>query len=497
MPQPSTLGAPTRRPPLAFTLYDTLRRENVELVPRDEARVAIYVCGPTVQDDAHVGHGRSGVAFDVLNRWLRHSGYDVLFVSNITDIDDKIIARAQREGSAAAVVAERYTRGWNRSMDRLGVLAPDVQPRATGHILEIHELIAEMVERDLAYVVDGSVLFRVRNFPDYGRLSGRRLEDALQPDDAIEDLKEHPADFALWKAAKEGEPWWSSPWGPGRPGWHIECSAMAVRHVGAGFDIHGGGVDLVFPHHENEIAQHESVHGAPFARYWMHNGMVELAAAKMSKSIGNVVALADAIDRWGPGPLRLWYASAGYRSPLGFEEARVDEAAAAHGRLTTFLRNAEFAVGATPDTASATSDAGAPYERAFASALDADLNTPGALAALFDLVAAGNDLLGRAEAGDEGATADLGALARTLETLADQVVGLHLRATLDADALVERRVAPLVEDLIRRRADARAARDFAAADAIRDQLTAVGVVVEDRPGGARWHLDRLGEHDRR
>ena len=454
--------------------------------------MAIYVCGPTVQDDAHVGHGRYGIVFDVLNRWLRHSGLDVMYVSNITDIDDKIIARANREQVPYTVIAERYTRGWNRSMDRLGVLAPDVQPRATGHILEIHELISELVERDLAYAVDGSVLFRVRGFADYGRLSGRRLEDALQPDDAIEDLKEHPADFALWKATKEGEPWWPSPWGPGRPGWHIECSAMAVRHVGPGFDIHGGGVDLVFPHHENEIAQHEAVHGAPFARYWMHNGMVELAAAKMSKSIGNVVGLADAIDRWGPGPLRLWYASAGYRSPLGFEEARVDEAVAAHERLTTFLRNAERAA---PEASAdgAASAAAEPYERAFVAALDADLNTPGALAALFDLVAAGNDLIPRAEGGDGAAATDLAALARTLETLADGVLGLHLRATVAASAVLERRVAPLVEDLLQRRAEARAARDFAAADAIRDQLAAVGVVVEDRHGGARWHLDRLGQ----
>ena len=470
---------------MALNLTDTLRRATVPFEPREAGKASLYVCGPTVQSEAHVGHGRVGVVFDVLNRWLRHSGYDVTLVLNITDIDDKIILRAQREGVPTAVIAERYARVWNRAMDALGVLPPDVQPRATGHVPEMLALIGELVDRGFAYESDGSVLFRVRKFDAYGQLSKRRTDDAQQGDDVPEDTKEDAVDFALWKAAKPGEPFWDSPWGPGRPGWHIECSAMAVQHLGGGFDIHGGGVDLVFPHHENEIAQYEAVHGAPFARYWLHNGMVELGSEKMSKSVGNVIGLLDAVQRWGPGPLRHWYASATYRSPLSFDAERLDESAAAHGRLVTFLRAARVAsAGAAPDA-----DAVAATRDAFAAAMDDDLNTSGALAALFDLAGAGNERLRLADDGDAEARAMLAAAADVLVELGDGVLGLHLEATLEQASRLEVRLAPLVDDLLAQREAARAARDFAAADAIRDRLAAVGVVVEDRPGGARWYVE--------
>ncbi|MEX2329157.1 MAG: cysteine--tRNA ligase, partial [Nitriliruptoraceae bacterium] len=285
---------------MSIFLYDTLRRAEVEFVPRDEGRVAMYACGPTVQSDAHVGHGRLLVVADVLRRLFLRRGYDVTYVQNVTDIDDKIILRARREKVAPSVIATRYTLAWNRVADALGVLAPDVQPLATGHLLEMQQLIAELVEKDRAYAVDGDVFFRVRSFPDYGKLSRRRIDELEQGADVVDaDRKEDPLDFALWKSAKPGEPSWPSPWGDGRPGWHIECSAMAARHLGEGFDIHCGGLDLVFPHHENEIAQHEAAHGGVFARHWIHNGMVQMGDEKMSKSVGNVVNLAEAVDTWG------------------------------------------------------------------------------------------------------------------------------------------------------------------------------------------------------
>ena len=469
---------------MGIALYDTLRREALPLQTRDEGVVSIYVCGPTVYGDAHVGHARTMVVFDILRRYLTHQGLQVRYVCNITDVDDKIINRAQRESTSPAIVAERYTRAWNRGMDALGVLPPDVQPRATGHIIEMQELIAALVEKGHAYAKDGSVLFRVRSFPGYGRLSNRRLEDVQQGEDVAVETKDDPIDFAMWKGAKPGEPAWPSPWGPGRPGWHIECSAMADRHLGAGFDIHGGGVDLVFPHHENERAQHEAVHGEPFARYWLHGGMLRMGDEKMARSVGNIVGIEAAVARWGAGPLRLWYCGAHYRSPLTFDEARLDEASTAHERLTTFLRNARrAAAGATPDESVA-----AEVDATFAAALDDDINAPEALAALFAAVSTGNERLDAAEAGDAAARAALAGVADRIERLGDDVLGLQLGAVLAAEEALTARLAPLVDGLLADRDAARAAKDFAAADAIRDRLAALGVVVEDRPSGARWYL---------
>jgi cysteinyl-tRNA synthetase len=470
---------------MSLVLYDTLRRQKAPFVPRDEGHATIYVCGPTVQADPHVGHGRGTVLFDVLRRYLRFRGYTVTFVTNVTDIDDKIILRARREGVEPAVVATRYTRIWNRTMEALGVEAPDVQPLATGHLLEMHELIARLVEQDKAYDVDGDVFFRVRSFADYGKLSGRQVDDMQQGDDVVDaDRKEDPLDFALWKTAKPGEPAWPSPWGPGRPGWHIECSAMAVKHLGHGFDIHGGGLDLTFPHHENEIAQHEAAHGDTFARTWVHHGMVRFGEEKMSKSIGNVVSLEDAVAVWGRGPLRLWYLSAQHRTPLTFETVRLKDAAGVHQRFTTFLRSARRAAGdVEPDAAAA-----APYLAAFTAAMDDDLNIPVAIATLHDLVSAGNERLPAADAGKADARAEVAGLADALVTMGDDVLGLALVPALDAAAALESQLAPLVCQLLDQRQAARAERDFAAADAVRDRLAEAGIVVEDRPDGPRWYL---------
>jgi cysteinyl-tRNA synthetase len=427
--------------------------------------------------------------FDVLRRYLIWTGYEVTAVQNVTDIDDKIILRARREQLEPAVISTRYTRAWNRTMDALGVLPPDIQPLATGHLIEMQDLIKRLVDQGKAYASGGDVFFRVRTFEGYGKLSRRRIDDMQQGEDVVDaDHKEDPLDFAMWKAAKPGEPAWASPWGPGRPGWHIECSAMAAKHLGHGFDIHGGGLDLVFPHHENEIAQHEAAHGGTFARYWVHNGMVQMGAEKMSKSVGNVVGLADAIADWGVGPLRLWYLSAQHRTPLTFETARLRDATTVHQRFVTFLRSARRAVqGATgevtPDAAAAT-----PHLDAFRAALDADLNAPAAVAALHELVTAGNERLPAADKGDADALAAVAALADALVESADQVLGLHLADALADAAGVERQLEVLVASMLSRRAEARATRDFAAADAVRDQLAAAGVVVEDRPEGPRWYV---------
>jgi cysteinyl-tRNA synthetase len=470
---------------MSLVLYDTLRREKVPFVPRDEGRATIYVCGPTVQADPHVGHGRGTVLFDVLRRYLRFRGYAVTFVTNVTDIDDKIILRARREDVEPAVIATRYTRIWNRTMEALGVEAPDVQPLATGHLLEMHALIARLIEQDKAYEVDGDVFFRVRSFGAYGKLSRRQIDDMQQGDDVVDaDRKEDPLDFALWKTAKPGEPAWPSPWGAGRPGWHIECSAMAVEHLGHGFDIHGGGLDLIFPHHENEIAQHEAAHGDTFARTWVHHGMVRFGEEKMSKSIGNVVSLEDAVEAWGQGPLRLWYLSAQHRTPLTFETVRLKDAAAVHQRFTTFLRSARRAA----RDAEADATVAEPFLTAFTAAMDDDLNVPVAIATLHELVSAGNERLPAAEAGNADARAEVAGLADALVTMGDGVLGLALLAALDAAATLEAQLAPLVGLMLEQRAAARAERDFAAADAIRDRLTGAGIVVEDRPEGPRWYL---------
>jgi cysteinyl-tRNA synthetase len=471
---------------MSLALYDTLTREERPFEPRDPGKASIYVCGPTVQSGAHIGHGRAAVVFDVLRRYLAFSGYEVTFVTNVTDVDDKIILRGRREKRDPAVIATRYTRDWNRTMDALGVLPPDVQPLATGHLLEMQELIGKLIEQDKAYTAHGNVFFRVRAFDGYGKLSRRRVDDMQQGEDIVDvEDKEDPLDFAMWKAAKPGEPSWPSPWGDGRPGWHIECSAMAAKHLGHGFDIHGGGLDLVFPHHENEIAQHEAAYGDAFTRLWVHNGMVQMGADKMSKSVGNVVSLAEAIATWGVGPLRLWYLSAQHRTPLTFETARLRDATTVHQRFTTFLRSAARAAGdveADPTVAE-------PHLAAFTAAMDADLNAPAAVAALHELVRDGNERLVAADRGDAAARAAVAGLAEVLTQLGDEVLGLHLGDALAQAAELEKQLSVLVETLLERRQAARAERDFAASDAIRDQLADAGVVVEDRPGGARWYVE--------
>ncbi|MEX0592531.1 MAG: cysteine--tRNA ligase [Nitriliruptoraceae bacterium] len=471
---------------MSLVLYDTLRRAEVPFVARDEGKAAMYVCGPTVQSDAHVGHGRLLAVSDLLRRHLRHQGYDVTYVQNVTDIDDKIILRARREKVAPAVIATRYTLAWNRCMDALGVTSPDVQPFATGHLLEMQALITQLIDAGKAYAVDGDVFFRVRSFEAYGALSRRRIDELEQGADVVDaDRKEDPLDFALWKSAKPGEPAWPSPWGEGRPGWHIECSVMATKHLGAAFDIHCGGLDLVFPHHENEIAQFEAAHNETFVRHWVHNGMVQMGDEKMSKSIGNVVGLHEAIDTWGRGPMRLWYLSAQHRTPLTFETERLRDASATYDRFVTFVRSARRFAGEVEADAESSAD----HRQAFVAAMNDDLNAPSAVAALHELASAGNDLMSGKDGDGDRARAAVAGHSSTLVELADEVLGLGVESTLAAAAEIERRVGPLVDQLLTQRQTAREDRDFATADVIRDQIAAAGIIVEDGPDGARWHAD--------
>ena len=474
---------------MALQLHNTLTRRKEPFVPRDEGRVGIYLCGVTVYSEPHVGNLRNVVVFDVLRRHLSASGYQVLYVRNYTDVDDRIIEAAGHDPLRAFVVAERWTRVYEEIVAALGVLPPDIAPRASGHIPEMLELIARLVEVGLAYQAGGDVYFAVGKWPQYGKLSGRDLAE-LKAGARVEvnPGKRDPLDFALWKGAKPGEPTWDSPWGPGRPGWHIECSAMAGKYLGRGFDIHGGGEDLVFPHHENEIAQSEGATGEPFARYWVHNAFLELKGEKMAKSVGNVVSPRELLRRHRGVVLRYALLGAHYRSPLEFSEEVLADAGASYDRLATFATNAARALsghgegGDGPGGVERDPDPASPRGR-FEAALDDDLNVPAAMAVLFDLVAEANPLIGKLEHGDTGVAGELLDRFGTFLGLAGRLGFTPLDDLPDPAAF-----RPVLDLLLDLRERARGSRDFAVADAIRDRLAEAGIRVEDRPGGPRWHL---------
>ena len=475
---------------MALQLHNTLTKRKEPFVPRDEGRVGIYLCGITVYGEPHVGNLRNVVVFDVLRRHLSASGYQVLYVRNYTDVDDKIINAAGHDPLRAFEVAERWTRVYDEITAALGVLPPDIAPRASGHIPEMLELIGRLVDTGLAYQAGGDVYFAVGKWPRYGRLSGRDPAE-LQAGARVEvnPGKRDPLDFALWKGAKPGEPTWASPWGPGRPGWHIECSAMAGKYLGCGFDIHGGGEDLIFPHHENEIAQSEGATGEPFARYWVHNAFLELKGEKMAKSVGNVVSPRELLRRHRGVVLRYALLGAHYRSPLEFSEEVLADAAASYDRLATFATNAARALSGQAEAGAGGEggtdgppDPDGPRGR-FQAALDDDLNVPAALAVLFDLVAEANPLIGKLEHGDTGVAGELRDRLATFLALAGRLGFTPLDDLPDPAAF-----RPVLDLLLDLRERARGSRDFAVADAIRDRLAEAGIRVEDRPGGPRWHL---------
>ena len=466
---------------MSLRLHDTATREVRDFVPLEEGRASVYLCGLTVQSEPHVGHVRSGVNFDVLQRWLRHRGYDVTFIRNVTDIDDKILAKSAEQGRPWFNLAYQMHRELDRAYTALNVAPPTYEPAATGHVPEMLELIAELVERGHAYAAadgSGDVYFDVRSWAAYGELTRQGLDDMEPATDADPRGKRDPRDFALWKGhKKETEPAtaaWPSPWGPGRPGWHIECSAMAGKYLGPAFDIHGGGVDLRFPHHENEQAQSRAA-GRPFASYWMHNAWITTAGEKMSKSLGNSLTIPSVLADYRAIELRFYLVSAHYRSHVEFSFEALDEAAVGLRRIEGFLER----VPAPADPGAGPADV--PAE--FAEAMDDDLGTPAAIAAVYDHVREGNRLLAAGESADAVAArvrAMLGVLG--LDPV-DPVWG-----TTSGDARLTQAVDALVGGLLEQRAQARAEKDFTRADLIRDQIKAAGIEVEDTPTGPKWSV---------
>ncbi len=471
---------------MTLHLHDTAARAVREFTPITPGRVSVYLCGATVQAPPHIGHLRSAVCFDVLVRWLGACGYQVTFCRNVTDIEDKILTTAQRDGVPPWLLAERNQRAFTWAYDAVGCRPPDVEPRATGHIPEMIVLIRRLIERGHAYPAAGNVYYDVSSYPAYGALSGQR-PDQMRPAEDSDDsgAKRDPRDFTLWKAAKPGEPYWETPWGPGRPGWHLECSAMATKYLGPSFDIHGGGMDLIFPHHENEIAQSRGA-GDDFAQYWLHNGLLGLAGEKMSKSGGNSLLVTDVLQRVRPAELRYYLVQAHYRSLLEFSEDALDEAAAAYQRIERFVVRASEMLGRGEDPGR-DDDEPADLPVSFRSAMDEDLAVPSALAAVHACVRDGNHALAASD--KAGARASLVSLRGMLD-----VLGLDPLAPRWSDAGAGDRlrdvVGALVKLTLQQRDAARVRRDYATSDAIRDGLEEIGVVVEDTPEGPRWELKR-------
>ena len=454
-------------------IYNMMSRSKDELVPLTPGEIRMYVCGVTVYDFSHIGHARSALVFDVLRRYLMFKGYRVRFVRNYTDVDDRIIRRANEAGVAASEISERYIAAEREDMASLGILPPDVDPKATEHIPEMIALIERLIAPGIAYEVDGDVYFEIRRFPPYGKLSGKNLDELLAGARVdVDERKRDPRDFALWKAAKPGEPSWESPWGPGRPGWHIECSAMAMRYLGESFDLHGGGEDLIFPHHECEIAQAEAVTGRTFSRYWVYNAFVNMGKEKMSKSLGNTLLIRELVKRHDPDAIRLFFFGTHYRNPVEWAEERVHDSARAMERFTRLLGDPLAA--AVPATALPSRYA--EYRTPFVAAMDDDLNTPQALGVLFDMARALQEDRDRAQ--QDAGRAEFAAGVGELRALGN-VLGLFGRRGAPSGP------PPEVERLVAERVAARARRDFSRSDALRTEIANLGWAVEDTPAGPR------------
>ncbi len=478
---------------MPLTVYNTLTRSREEFKPLDDRRVRMYVCGPTVYGHSHLGHAKSYVSFDVIVRYLRYLGYQVLYVQNITDVghlsddadegEDKIERESRKDRVHPMQVVEFYTRSYFEDMDALNNLRPDISPHAAGHITEQIELTRELLEKGFAYEKNGSVYFDVTRFPSYGKLSGRNPEEMtagarveVNPD------KRNPADFALWKKAEKGHIMrWPSPWGEGFPGWHLECSAMSMKYLGESFDIHGGGLENQFPHHECEIAQSESATGAPFVKYWLHNNMVTVDGRKMGKSLGNFTTLKDAFAKWGPEVVRFFILQSHYRSTLDFSAAAVEGAARGLERLTNARRNLRDRIKTSPAEGQAAPLEPAKYKEAFLAAMDDDFNTPQAVAVLFDLARDVNQLLA---SNATYAAPSLQAIEDLFEELGGTVLGIA--SSREHAAKSDGREPDLIELLIGLRKEIRAQKLWALSDKIRDGLARLGIVLEDRKEGTTW-----------
>ncbi|MFC7956657.1 cysteine--tRNA ligase [Rhodococcoides kroppenstedtii] len=460
---------------MTLRLYDTATRAVRDFVPLADGHASVYLCGATVQGHPHIGHVRSGVAFDVLRRWLTATGFDVAFVRNVTDIDDKILTKAAAAGRPWWEWAATFERSFGAAYDALGVLPPSAEPRATGHITQMVELIQRLIDAGHAYAAAGDVYFDVQSYAAYGALSGHKLDDVHQGESAAEG-KRDPRDFTLWKAAKPGEPSWPTPWGPGRPGWHLECSAMAEAYLGRAFDIHCGGLDLVFPHHENELAQSRGA-GSDFAHYWLHNGWVTMSGEKMSKSLGNVVSIPTMLESVRPQELRYYLGSAHYRSMLEYSFEALQEAASAYRSVEAFVTRTAERAGDVPVGT---------WTDAFAEALDDDLAVPRALAEIHRLRREGNTALA---AGDLPAAVDAASSVRAMAAvLGVDPLDPHWRGPGTDTSAEHAALDALVADDLDRRAAAKAAKDWATADRIRDRLADAGVQITDTPDGPEWSV---------
>jgi len=464
---------------MALKVYNTLTRQKEPFETIEPHKVRMYVCGPTVYDEAHVGHAMSSIVFDFVRRYLEYKGYTVRHVMNFTDVDDKIIARASRTGEDPFAIAHRYTEQYKEQLTRLNVLHPTVFPRVSQTIPEIIQMVQGLIDRGHAYATpSGDVYFAVRTDPDYGKLSRRKLEDAISGTRVtVSGEKKDAGDFALWKAAKPGEPNWDSPWGKGRPGWHIECSAMSWHYLGEQIDIHGGGNDLIFPHHENEIAQTECFTGKPFARYWMHNGMLQLKGEKMSKSVGNLITIDEFLAQHDADVFRLIVAGSQYRKPLAFNDEVIVTGERALERLRTALRPS-FGDITSGVAVNSLAEQVVQAQNTFEAAMDDDFNTPSALAALFDLVRAIN------VARDAGVGGQPFAEAQAAFRSLTDVLGLRLAVPQSEG----QSIVPFVDLLLAVRQDLRQAKQWALADKIRDGLKDRGIIVEDTSQGSSWRM---------
>ncbi|WP_329176078.1 cysteine--tRNA ligase [Streptomyces sp. NBC_01477] len=461
---------------MTIRLYDTSARQVRDFVPLTPGCVSIYLCGATVQAAPHIGHIRSGLNFDIIQRWFRHRGYEVTFIRNVTDIDDKILRKAADQGRPWWSIGYENERAFSNGYDVLGCMPPTYEPRATGHVPEMIEMMRGLIERGHAYVSDGNVYFDVRSFPGYLELSNQELDNLRQPEGEGETGKRDHRDFAMWKATKPGEPSWETPWGRGRPGWHLECSVMAHKYLGPVFDIHGGGIDLIFPHHENEIAQAKA-YGDEFARYWVHNAWVTMSGEKMSKSLGNSVLVSEMVQRWRPIVLRYYLGTPHYRSMIEYSEEALREAEAAFARIEGFVQRVVEKAGHV--------DPAAEVPPAFAEAMDDDLGVPQALAVVHTTVRQGNSALTADD--KETAVARLAEVRAMLGVLGLDPLDPHWTGADRGDDL-HGVVDSLVQLVLEQRQSARSRKDYGTADAIRDQLVQAGLEIEDTPTGSRWTL---------
>ena len=492
---------------MALRFYNTMTRQKDEFKPIEDKKVGIYVCGITAYDICHIGHARSAVVFDVITKYLKYKGYDVTYVKNFTDVDDKIIGKANAEGISVSEISERYITEHNEDMDALGVARPTVAPRATENIKGMIRHITTLIEKGLAYVGVGDVYFSVERFKGYGKLSGRNLEDMIAGSRVkIDDKKKNPLDFVLWKASKDGEPWWDSPWGRGRPGWHIECSVMSQKFLGDTFDIHGGGEDLIFPHHENEIAQAEGASGKTFANYWIHNGFIKVDSEKMSKSLGNIFTIKEILKNYHPEMLRFFMLQSHYRSPVDFSSDSLAEARMGMERFYTTLKNIKDALANGVDFSgiSAKDLSGKDKEICeqvealtgrFVEAMDEDFNTPLAIGYIFDTVRLINGYLAEGETNTIAEKFFVLDAAQSCTRETGKVLGLFLEDPdvyfrKDRDKEAQKRGLNMeeIEGLIKERSAARVTKDWKKADEIRNTLAKKGVILRDTPTATVWKL---------